>query len=257
MAAGPGRRVCAGRRGCVWRAAGWFCRACGGCGARRAGAARLTGLDPPGGQGESGRVADRAANRVKRGDEGQPQRISVGQVGCCADQLADRVVGAQQCPQFLFGAVGGLRAQHDTVAFELGLERAEGVLDLPAGVVELGQLGRRGGVGVQQRGQQRERLRRAAAGVEQVVLHHPDGDRLRAGPALVLRRRERGQVRPVGQDRLHGEREGRPGPPQQVRAGRRGLAPQVIAWEVPVRQDQHPLAQLGRSSIARAFSEVA
>jgi len=53
------------------------------------------------------------------------------------------VVGAQQSPQFLLGAVRGLGSQHDAVTFELGLERAERVLDLPAGVVELGQF--RGG----------------------------------------------------------------------------------------------------------------
>src|SRR5665811_123396 len=51
------------------------------------------------------------------------------------------VIGAQQGPQLLLGPIGGLGAQHDTVAFELGLERTEGVLDLPPGVVELGQLG--------------------------------------------------------------------------------------------------------------------
>jgi len=48
----------------------------------------------------------------------------VGQFRCGTDQFADGVVGAQQGPQFLLGPVGGLGAQHDTVAFELGLERA-------------------------------------------------------------------------------------------------------------------------------------
>jgi hypothetical protein len=38
----------------------------------------------------------------------------------------------EQGPAFLFGAVGGLGARHDAIALELGLDRIEGRLDLPA-----------------------------------------------------------------------------------------------------------------------------
>jgi len=51
----------------------------------------------------------------------------VGEFRGGADQFADGVVGAQQGPQLLLGAVGGLGSQHDAVTFELGLERTERV----------------------------------------------------------------------------------------------------------------------------------
>jgi len=89
----------------------------------------------------------------------------VGQFRCGTDQFADDLVGAQRCPQLLLGTIGGLRAQHDAVAFELGLERAEGVLDLPAGVVQLGQLGGRCGLGVDQGADQREGLGRGPVSI--------------------------------------------------------------------------------------------
>ena len=49
----------------------------------------------------------------------------VGEFGGGADESADGVVGAQQRPQLLLGAVGSFRTQHDNVTFELGLERTK------------------------------------------------------------------------------------------------------------------------------------
>src|SRR5260370_31202923 len=85
--------------------------------------------------GKGARAADRAAHHVQRIDEGDPQRVLTGQRCGRADQLADRVVGAQQRPDFLLGPLGGLGPQHDPGAFHLGLVRADRGLDLPAGGV--------------------------------------------------------------------------------------------------------------------------
>src|SRR5260370_7841204 len=80
--------------------------------------------------GEGGRVAYRAAYYVQRIDEGDPQGVLAGERGGGADQLADGVVGAQECPDLLLGPGGGLGPQHDPGAFHLRLERAQRCLDL-------------------------------------------------------------------------------------------------------------------------------
>ncbi len=103
---GCGGRVCGVGCGCLSLGAGWCGRASGFHRAARKGSQAGAAAFPVGAQRGKRLVGDRAAYRVERGDEGQPQRISIGEVGCDAHQVADRVVGAQQRPQFLFGAAG-------------------------------------------------------------------------------------------------------------------------------------------------------
>src|SRR5512135_2168304 len=53
--------------------------------------------------GKGARAAGRAADHVERVRERDPQRVLPGQGGGGADDLADRVIGAQQRPDLLLG----------------------------------------------------------------------------------------------------------------------------------------------------------
>ena len=80
---------------------------------------------------------------------------------------------------------GSWSAVRTPSALELGLQRAERVLDLPADVVELGQLA---GGSIQQGADQRADFGRDPVGGQQVVLRDPHDDRLRAAWGLLPRR---------------------------------------------------------------------
>lgn len=50
-------------------------------------------------------------------------------------------------------------------------------------------------------------------------------------------------VAPIGQDLIDGQGEGRPDPPHQGRTGGRGITPELIPGQVPVRQHHHGRVQ--------------
>src|SRR5512135_3020366 len=214
-----------------------------------------TGGQP--GEGEKGpRAADRAADHVERVRERDPQRVLPGQGGGGADDLADRVVGAQQRPDLLLGAVGGLGPQHDPGALHLRLEGADRGLDLPAGVVQLRQLAGRREPGIGQRGDQRERLGDLAGGVPPVVLDDPGRDVGGALLAQLAGRPQPRQVRPVGQHVQHRQAQRRAGPPQQLRPGGGCVAPQLIAAKFEPARHSIPGPSRPISCRARVFSPV-
>jgi hypothetical protein len=160
-------------------------------------------------------------------------------------ELADGEMAAQMAPDLLQDQVGGLRAQHDPGSTLVGLELVEGVLDLPTLGVGGGQLARGYLLGVGECGEQPVDRRVvpsiASSNIEGVVNDAHEHRFLAAGggrgePTQV---RQPGAVVQVAQVPRLGAGLVGSDPPQQVRAGCDGVAPQHIGEESAVGQHQH------------------
>nr|WP_234392530.1 hypothetical protein [Streptomyces sp. XY152] len=178
-------------------------------------------------------------------------------------ERAQCLVDGEQCVDFLADELGGPGAQDEAGAAQAVFEFGEAVLDLPALVVKLGQLPC-GGLPV---------VEQAGRGAELLHLHRPvlgpDGDgvvddahevsvgqpcrgaALEAGvtQALALGRGGHdGHVRAVGQDPQRWQDEVLLDPPGEVAAGRLDQAPQFMAGEVAVGQQQYAGPQGGEQA---------
>ena len=78
-------------------------------------------------------------------DEGELVRIELGLEGRFVHETADGIVGQEEPVELLAHELGGLAAQDDAPAPQMGLELVERGLDLPALVVESRKLPGRGG----------------------------------------------------------------------------------------------------------------
>ena len=130
----------------------------------------------------------------------------------------------------------------------MGLDLVEDRLDLPALRVGGGEILGGGEVGVEDGGDQAVDLAglvriRRLAGLQR-VLDDAHGDPLAASAGAG--RGQVGQVGALGQFGDHGQPGVGFGPPQQVRPGRGGGGPQLVAQEVAVGQHQHPRTDLAQ-----------
>lgn len=89
-------------------------------------------------------VCDVAASDAKGAGEGQSVGVEAGLVCGVVHDVPECVVDKKEAVDFLLDAIGVLGAEDEAVSALMGLDLVQGVLDLPALMVEARQVGRRG-----------------------------------------------------------------------------------------------------------------
>lgn len=97
---------------------------------------------------------DVAADDAQGPDERHAQRVEPVGVAGLVHQRADRVVGQQQCPDFLAHHLRAVGSEHPVAATLVGFDFGETGFEFPALVIDGGELGGGGALGIEDGGDQ-------------------------------------------------------------------------------------------------------